>query len=133
MRKILKHFIISSLSLYAVSLAVSGIYFSQGLYTLLLAGIALTVATIFVEPVINIFLLPINLMTFGIFRWAGFAITLYIVTLVVPGFKLANFVFNGYKSYWFTIPTISLTGFLSFVAFSFLISLISSIVYWIFK
>jgi len=133
MRKIVKHFIINTISLYTVSLAVNGIFFAQGTYTLLLAGIALTLATLVIEPIINIFLLPINLMTFGLFRWAGFAITLYLVTLIVPGFKLANFVFSGFSSYWFTIPSISLTGFLSFVAFSFIISLISSIAYWIFK
>lgn len=132
MRSVLKHFIINTVSLYLVSQAVSGMVFAQNFYTLLLAGIVLTLMAFFIKPVINILLLPINLLTFGLFRWVGFAITLFIVTLIVPGFKLLDFVFKGFNSYWFNIPALSLSGVLAFIAFSFLISLVSSIAYWIF-
>jgi putative membrane protein len=132
-KTILKHFIINTVSLYAVSLVVSGIVFTEGTYSLLLAGIVLTLTSMIIRPVINLLLLPLNLITFGLFRWVGFAITLYLVTLIVPGFKLADFVFKGFSSYWFTIPAISLPGILAFIAFSFLISIIASFGYWIFK
>lgn len=133
MKTILKHFIINSFSLYTVSLLVSGIVFTEGTYSLLLAGIVLTLTSMVIRPIINLLLLPINLITFGLFRWVGFAITLYLVTLVVPGFKLTSFLFKGFNSYWFSIPAISLPGILAFIAFSFLISIIASIGYWIFK
>lgn len=133
MKAILKHFVINTVSLYIVSLIVSGIVFADGTYSLLLAGAVLTLTTLVIKPVINILLLPINLITFGLFRWVGFAITLYLVTLVVPGFKLMDFVFKGFSSFWFSIPSISLSGILAFIAFSFLISLIASLGYWIFK
>ncbi|MCL4419245.1 phage holin family protein, partial [Patescibacteria group bacterium] len=116
-----------------VSMAVSGIVFAEGTYSLLLAGAVLTLTTLIIRPIINILLLPINLITFGLFRWVGYAVTLYLVTLIVPGFKLLNFAFRGYSSYWFNIPAISLTGVLSFIAFSFLISLVASLGYWILK
>ena len=133
MRTILKHFIINTITLYLISQAVLGIHFAEGSYTLLLAGLVLTLTTMIIKPVINILLLPINLITFGIFKWVGYAITLYLVTLIVPGFKLLDFIFKGYNSYWFSIPALSLSGILAFIAFSFLISTISSIIYWIFK
>jgi putative membrane protein len=133
MKTIIKHFVINTVSLYLVSLVVSGIVFAEGTYSLLLAGIVLTLTTLIIKPIINILLLPLNLITFGLFRWVGFAITLYLVTLIVPGFKLLDFVFKGFSSYWFTIPGVSLSGILAFIAFSFLISIIASIGYWIFK
>jgi putative membrane protein len=133
MKTILKHFIINTASLYLVSLVVSGIIFAEGTYSVLLAGIVLTLTTMIIKPIINILLLPINLVTFGLFRWVGFAITLYLVTLIVPGFKLLDFVFKGFSTYWFSIPAVSLSGILAFIAFSFIISLIASIGYWIFK
>jgi len=114
-------------------MAVSGIVFADGTYSLLMAGIVLTLTTLVIRPIINILLLPINLITFGLFRWVGFAITLYLVTLVVPGFILLNFIFKGYTSYWFSIPAISLSGIFTFIAFSFLISFVASIGYWILK
>jgi putative membrane protein len=133
MKAILKHFIINTVSLYLVSLAVSGIVFAEGIYSLLLAGLVLTLTSLIIRPIINILLLPINLVTFGLFRWVGYAITLYLVTLVVPGFKLMDFVFKGVSTYWFSIPAITLSGILAFIAFSFIISLVSSFAYWIFK
>lgn len=133
MRTILKHFIINTASLYVVSLVVSGLIFKEGTYTLLMAGIVLTLTTLVIRPIINILLLPINLITFGLFRWVGFAVTLYLVTLVAPGFKIVNFIFSGYQSYWLSIPAVSLTGFFALIAFTFLISLVSSVGYWILK
>lgn len=133
MRSIIKHFIIDSVSLYMISLVVSGIVFAKGLETLLLAGLVLMLTAMVVKPIINLLLLPINLITFGLFKWVAYAITLYLVTLIVPGFKLMDFYFKGISSVWFTIPAVSLTGILAFVAFSFLISFVSSVVYWIFK
>jgi putative membrane protein len=133
MRTILKHFIIDTISLYLISQVVSGIVFAQGMYTLLLAGFVLMLATMIVKPILNILLLPLNLVTFGLFKWVTYAITLYLVTLVVPGFHLTNFIFSGFHSYWFSIPAISLYGILAFIAFSFVISIVSSILYWIFK
>lgn len=133
MRTLLKHFVIDTASLYAISLVVSGIHFEKWPETLLLAGVVLMLATMIVKPIINILLLPLNLITFGLFKWASYVVTLYIVTLIVPGFKLANFVFGGFSSYWFSIPPISLSGVGAFLAFSFVISFFSSLIYWIFK
>lgn len=133
MRTILKHFILDTVSLYIVSQIVSGMIFADGLFTLLVTGVVLTLTTMIIKPVINILLLPINLVTFGIFKWLGFAITFYLVTLIVPGFKIAEFLFKGYNTYWVSIPALSLSGVLAIVAFSFLISIISSVSHWIFK
>ena len=133
MRTILKHFLINTIALYLISQAISGINFAEGSYTLLLAGVVLTLTTMIIRPIINILLLPINLITFGFFKWIGYAITLYLVTLIVPAFKLGDFVFKGYNSYWFAVPGIHLGGIFAFIAFSFVISTISSIIYWIFK
>ena len=133
MKTILKHFIINTVSLYLVSLAITGIIFNDGTYSIVLAGVALTLATLIIRPVINILLLPINLITFGLFRWAGFAVSLYLVTLVVPGFKILDFAFKGFSSSWFSIPPVFITGILAFLVYSFLISMVASIMYWIFK
>jgi putative membrane protein len=132
-RTLLKHYIIDTVSLYLVSQAVSGMVFAKGLETLFLTGLVLMLATLIVKPIINILLLPLNLITFGLFKWVTYVITLYIVTLIVPGFKLMSFAFQGFNSYWFSIPAVSLSGTLALIAFSFVISLIASVVYWIFK
>ncbi len=133
MRGLIKNFIVATGSLYIVSSIVDGMVFAGGTYTLFLTGLVLMLTTLIVRPIINILLLPINLVTFGFFKWISYAVTLYLVTLIVPGFTILNFVFKGYNSYWFALPSLSLNGILAFIAFSFLISFISSIGHWIFK
>ena len=133
MRSILKHYIIDTISLYLISQMIAGMVFAEGIYTLLLTGFVLMLATFIVKPILNILLLPLNLITLGLFKWVTFAITLYLVTLVVPGFHLGDFIFKGYSSYWFSIPGITLTTVFAFIAFSFTISFVSSFLHWIFK
>jgi len=132
-KKILRLFIIDTLGLYLVSNSISGIIFENGLISLILAGVGLSVSSIIVKPIINLLLLPLNLLTFNLFKWASSAIALYIVTLVVPGFLVKGLYFMGYTSKWFDIPSISLEGILAFVSISFLLSIFSSLIHWLIK
>lgn len=131
MKRILRHLIIDSLTLLAVSLFTQGLVFQEGLKTLLLAGAGLTVASLVVKPVINILLLPLNLLTFNLFKWISSAVALFLVTLVVPGFKVLAFIFEGYSTPWFGLPAISVEGVLAYILFSFFISLTGGLFYWL--
>lgn len=107
--------------------------FENGVYTLLLAGVVLMVSTLVVKPLINMLILPINLVTFGLFKWVSSVVALYVVTLVVPGFEITNMVFAGYSGQWIDIPSFNFTGIIAFIAFSFAISLFSSVMHWLVK
>lgn len=133
MKRIIRHYLADTFSLYLVSQIASGMVFEKSYETLLLAGVALTLATLLAKPVINLLLLPINLITFGLFKWLSSAIALYLVTLVVPGFKILQFFFGGLSTRFIDIPAVDLGGVMAYIAFSFLLSFITSILYWIFK
>jgi putative membrane protein len=133
MKTIIRHYIVDTVALYLISTLVKGISFENGITTLLLAGVALTIATILIKPIINVLLLPINLITFGVFKWISSVIALYLVTLVVNGFKITQFVYGGFSSKWLEIPAFTLEGILAFLAYSFAISFISSFMYWLLK
>lgn len=133
MKRFIRHYCVDTFALWVISQVAVGLYFEKGLQTLFLAGLAFMAASLLAKPVINILLLPLNLVTFGLFRWVSSAVVLYLVTLVIPGFKLVNFYFQGFSSKWIDIPELTFGGILSFVAFAFLISIISSIIYWIIK
>src|SRR3989344_3165223 len=125
MKKIVKYFIIDTVSLYLISLNIRGVAFDGGIQTLLLTGAVLSVAQLLVRPLINLLLLPLNLITFGLFKWVSYAVTLYLVTLLVDGFKVSGFYYPGMESYWFNIPEINLSGLFAFIVFSFVISSVS--------
>ncbi len=131
MKSILKIYITNTLSLYLASVIFGGMNLANGINSILIAGIGLSILSLLVKPVINILLLPLNLITFGLFRWVSSAIALYLVTLLVPGFKILNFSFSGIASKWIDIPSVNLTGILAIIAFSLVISVISSILHWL--
>ena len=129
MKKLLRHFVIDTAVLYFVSQFVKGLNFDGGVATIFLTGAVLAVVTMLIKPLINILLLPLNLITFGLFKWIAHALSLYIVTLVVSEFTISAFNFSGVESYWFSIPAIYFTGVFAIIAFSFLISFLSSALY----
>jgi len=107
--------------------------FENGLKTLILAGVGLTLVSLFAKPVVNLLLLPINLLTYGLFRWVGSAVVLYVVTLLLKDFRIYSFDFVGMSSKWLDLPAMHFQGFAAFVAFSFVLSMISSVIYWLIK
>lgn len=131
-RATLRSFFYTAGALVAVSyLAGGGIAFSRGIETFLMASVVLSLVRHFVKPFLNILLLPINLMTLGLFHWVASAGLLYLVTLAVPGFTISQFNFQGFYSAPIVIPAINLTGVIAFIAVSFFISFINSFLYWL--
>ncbi len=134
MKRILRSFLIEIGTLYLITQFTSGLQFANGVESLAIAGVALTIATFIVRPVINILLLPINLITFGLFKWISQAITLYIVDLALPQFNVGLFGFSGFSSEWVFIPSLQAPNIvLSYIAFSLLLSIIGGVIYWLAK
>jgi putative membrane protein len=130
-KRIARVFVIEVVVLYLVSQVAAGLVFKNGATSLIATGIALGAAAFLVKPVINILILPLNLLTFGLFKWVGNAIVLFLVDFVLPQFTIGAFKFLGLHSSLLTLPSFSLPeGALSYFAFSFLISIITTIIYW---
>jgi len=133
MKHLIKHYAINTYSLYLASNIASGMSFEAGIKTLLFAGLGLTTITVFAKPVINLLLLPLNMVTYGMFRWVSSAIALFLVELIIPGFKVLNFSYNGFSNAWFDIPALNFDNWIAYIAFAFILSLITSVVYWVIK
>lgn len=133
MKRIVRIFIVESLVLYFVSQVTTGFVFEGGTTSLLITAAGLTLASLFIKPIINLLLLPLNLLTFGFFRFLTNAITLYLVALILKNnFSVNEFFFKGYHGTLIVIPSIGIpAGPFSYLAFSLLISFVSSVIYWL--
>ncbi|MCG2691802.1 phage holin family protein, partial [Microgenomates group bacterium] len=69
MKDFLRQSLINSFSLYIVASIFPGLTVPQQLLNLIWAGIIFTLINRLVKPVIKLFLLPINLITLGLFGW----------------------------------------------------------------
>lgn len=130
-KKYLRLFLINLVSFWLVAQLIAGVSFSGGSQTLIWAALALMLINLGVKPLINLLLLPINLITLGAFRWLVNVLALYLVTLIVPQLKINAFLFPGFSYQGFIIPSIYLATFWVFVVASFLISLITSFFLWL--
>lgn len=122
---------IECIALYVVFRLTTGLDFENGIVSLIITGAALGAAAFFIRPVINILILPLNLLTFGVFKFLTNAITLYIVDLVLKEFGVGTFQFLGIKNALIDIPSFNIPYPLSYIAFSIAISLITSVFYWL--
>lgn len=131
-RPFLRSILITGVSLWAAAqLAGGGIVFAQGFTTFALSTVAASIGNHFIRPLLNILLLPINLITLGAFRWVTNVIMLYLVTLIVPGFHIMFFDFGGIAWQGISIPAFHLGGIGALLAVSFVMSIISSILLWL--
>ena len=134
MKRIIRSFLIEAGILYLISTAVVGLTFADGATGLLITAMALTLAGLVLKPIINILLLPINLITFGLMRWLANAVVLFVVDLVLPQFSVGIFQFSGYSSELFSLPAFASPNIVvSYILFSLIISLLTSILYWLVK
>lgn len=132
MKKILKTFIINIASLILVVQIFAGFKISEGIEGILFTAAVLTGVNFVLSPLIKLLLLPINLLTLGAFRWVANVFSLYLVTLLVPYLEIVSFTFPGFSYQGFIIPTVHLGSILVLILSSFLISLTTTIFFWLF-
>lgn len=133
MKKYLRAYLVLFASFFIASNLIPTITFEGGFKTLALATLVLTAFNFFIKPILNLLLLPINLLTLGLFRWFVNVFVFYIMLLIVPQVKIKPFVFPGYSHEGFIIPSLELGFFWTLVLVCFIISFTTGLLYWVFK
>ena len=132
LRLVLRTIAINMLSIYLVAQILSGIVTYVGGYqTLLLAAVAISVVNLFVKPVINLLLLPLHLVTMGVFRWLANVVTLYLVTWLVPNLQIHTFIFPGVDLRYLIVPEMHFSAFGAFVVATFVLTVTFHLIYWL--
>ena len=131
MKTLLRYFLINLVSLWVTTKIIPGLTFTGGIKTLFVGAVVFAVINFFLVPVIKILLLPLNLLTLGLFAWITNVLALYALTTIVSGFRLVPYQFGGFYYNGFMIPPYDLTPFLVAVAASLLLGLISHFLQWL--
>lgn len=116
----LKRLFASLISLWLLSLLLPNVTYSSWV-VLGLAGVAITLTQTILQPVLKILLLPITIITLGMFNSVINVVLLWLVTAVVPGFHIDPL------QIWET----RLSFFFSLIVVSFGLSLVQTIIIWI--
>lgn len=111
--KFIKGLLVSVLTIAVLAWFFPNISYNSS-WTLILAGLVLTLLDKLVRPVLKILFLPINIVTLGFFSLVINVFILYLVTYFAPGFIISNVTIFGVHlgHFWSLLFASSLIGFL---------------------
>jgi len=131
-RLFLRSVAINLASVYIAAQVLSGVItYVGGWQTLFLAALAIALVNLFVRPIVNLLLLPIHLITLGVFRWIANLVTLYLVTWLIPNLQIHSFVSPEINLKYLLVPPINFTPFGAFLVATVTLTLIFHFLYWL--
>ncbi len=131
MKTLLRYFLINLVSLYATTLYLPGLTYSGGFKSLTIGALAFMIINWILVPLLKILLLPLNILTIGMFAWLINVLALYALTTIVSDFSLIPYSFPGVSLAGLTIPAMELSTFWVAVVASFMIGMITHFLQWL--
>ncbi|OGG11983.1 hypothetical protein A2Z00_02035 [Candidatus Gottesmanbacteria bacterium RBG_13_45_10] len=131
MKHLIRVFLFNVFALWLTSQILPGLVAPGGWQTMLFAGFVLSLLMLIVVPILRILFIPINILTFGLLSWLINVIVIYLLTFFVPEIHVRDWIFKGITWSGFVIPSIHFTYFMSLVATSFCISIITDVLHYV--
>lgn len=131
MKRLLRYYLINLVSLWLTTEAIKGLTYTGGIKTLFVGAAIFAAINIILVPLLRVLLLPLNLLTLGMFAWITNVLALYALTSVVPNFHLLPYNFPGFSSNGFTIPAAFLSPLWVAILASLVISMVTHLLHWI--
>lgn len=133
MKTILRAIFLNLITLYIVTLFFPGITITHNPTTYLWAALVWTLLNKIVKPVIKLLLLPINLITLGLFSWVVNVITLFLLKYLISGVAIQAFTFTGFIYQGFVIPQMHVSLLFAYILTSLVLSLVHSGLIWLLR
>lgn len=133
MRKLIVKILATASSFYLTSLALSGFQIENNWSSYLVGSLVFVIFNFVLSPIIKLLLLPINLLTLGLFRWLSNVLVLYLFDLVYDGIRIIAFDYPGLSSSLLSLPASHLNLFWVLVLSSLIMSLSYSLISTLFQ
>lgn len=132
MKKRLRSALFASLSFLILSYIYPGFSFESS-ETIIYATAVFAFFYLFVRPILKLLSLPFNLLTFGLFSLVVNVLIIFVISYFIPGFDIISFAFEELSIFGLSLPMMDISTLFSAILASTALSLISSIVFWIFS
>lgn len=104
MRKIIVNVLATAASFYAAQYFLLGFHIDSTWQAYMMTALVFVIFNFFISPIIKLLLLPINLLTLGLFRWLSNVLVLYLFDLLYDGIRISAYNFPGYTSSIISLP-----------------------------
>ncbi|SRR5260221_7787807 len=106
MKSLLQKVFVNTLALLLTSLVLPGLLITGGFISYFVAGVALTLLSFILKPILQIITFPFQAITLGLFTYVCNAIVLWVLTLFVKEIRVVSFTFPGFLFGHISIPSI---------------------------
>lgn len=127
MRQIIFKILATAIGFFVAQYFLLGVKLDPNLTSYLILSIVFVVFSFVLTPLIKLLLLPINLLTLGLFRWVTNVLVLYLFDLIYDGINISAFRYPGLTSPYLVIPATNLNLFWTLVLASLLLNLTYSL------
>jgi putative membrane protein len=131
MKTILRNTVFNAISLFILSEIIAGVKITGGIKTLIISGLILSILFRLLRPILNLFSLPLNMVTLGLFSFFLNAILLYILTVLIPNVSISAFTFTGYSVAGFVVPSMHYGSIFAYVVAAAALSIIMNFFDWL--
>ncbi len=133
-RIFLRSISINAASIYIVIQILSGvIFYVGGPKTIFTAAILISLANLFVRPLVNLLLLPVHLISLGLSRWVANLVVLYLVTLIEKNLIIHPFTSPRLDLNYLIVPPITFSSFGAFIVVTLTLTVVFHFIYWLFQ
>ena len=131
MRFILKKYFAIMASLFIVSQVISGLVIRNGWSAFLYASLILSVLFVIVKPLVNLFLLPINLLTLNLAAWILNILVIFVWDILLANVTISSWTFPGLEFGLFTLSSFYLSDWQVVIAVAIFFTIINRLLYWL--
>jgi uncharacterized membrane protein YvlD (DUF360 family) len=132
-KTLLRNYLINLTAIWVTARILPGLDYTGGTKLLFIGAGVFMIINWLIVPLLKVMFLPLNLLTLGIFGWAVNVVGLYLLTVIVPEFKLLPFTFPGATISGIIIPAVDLSLLQVAIVASFLIGFMSHFCQWLVK
>lgn len=133
MRKLIVKILATAASFYLTTYFLAGFQIENTWSAYLIGSLVFVIFNFVLSPIIKLLLLPINLLTLGLFRWLTNVLVLYLFDLVYDGIRISSFDYPGLSGPLISLPSGHLNLFWVLVLSSLIMSLGYSIISTLFQ
>lgn len=132
MIKVIKKYILVALCLHFLTLIVPAFRINGPWYDIFYSSFILTILLIIIKPVLNLIMLPLNILTLNLSGWILNILIFYLWTHLVPNISISAWKFQGAELGIVTLSPMDFSYFVTLIIVSILFILLLQFANWLF-
>lgn len=132
MIKVFKKYILVALCLHILTLIVPAFRINGPWYDIFYSSFILTVLLIIIKPVLNLIMLPLNILTLNLSGWILNILIFYLWTHLVPNVSISAWKFKGAELGIISLSPMDFSYFVTLIIVSILFIILVQFANWLF-